>query len=209
MTFRGKMADPSKYTCQPFTSPQSTQWLPPGQAPDTPPEQQPAPEHRSDAFIMYKTTNGFTHQTAPFETREACEREAAYLLWKGKLREATCSEAPALAPEHRSDAEAPAVAYTLLDMYTEDKWVSEAGGLTLEQCKALIKEREHYHFRGAHCTPSPPEQGKLKAGEVVQPEPPKAAAPKAAPAKRVAKLRQQHRQFDPIGTVVAFFTPGN
>jgi hypothetical protein len=48
-----------------------------------------------------------------------------------------------------------AVTYELLDKPYSDKWISEASGLTLQECLAAIKDREQFHFRGAHCVPSP------------------------------------------------------
>jgi hypothetical protein len=103
--------------------------------------------------------------------------------------------------------EAPAVAYSLLDWSDMDnKWINEAAGLALEECKALLREREHFHFRGSHCTPTPlPEPGRPKAGELVQPEPPKAAVTKTVPAKRVVR-RQQRQQPGPFQTLVSLFT---
>ena len=62
---------------------------------------------------------------------------------------------PDINPEHRSGVEDnPAATYVLLYMPSDYRWVSEGGGVSLAECRTMLKERER-RFRGAHCVPTP------------------------------------------------------
>jgi hypothetical protein len=220
MTWRGKMADPSKFTCQPFTSPKSTAWTPEGAtgavAPPPPQENlQPdtSPERRSDGSLEPPPAAVEINPSQRRVTRQS-EPPSAKVMY------------PVFFQIVRG--------YAGMATPTDHKYGS-VSFLTAEGCSAAVASRPHpenyycLRYESAktipYIFPENLDDDSSKAGDAkpsqqaprVEPQPEKLPPEKRRDAQRKQELalagaRQQQqpqhrRQFDPIGAIASLFMP--